>query len=224
MEYVNGKVYYHIQSKASWNKYPQWQQGSTYTIGRSKNPWFGYFDENGKNIANPTTGKVFTADTVAALILAHQDGQPQDPELKAFFSYDIKNAIIYLRAALSHYVKFARETVYEEVRVQNFPELPSRQRCTWVVPDDENTAEYMRFWWPKLNQNERRILKLELTGKLHKTNEEFLLFATNPLDYDRQYAFKYWSGEQGADINKIECLFEGIVKVLAIIDPVVYGI
>ena len=224
MEYVNSQTYYHIQAAAYWNKYPIWQVGDSITIGQGKNPYFAYFDEFGGNLTNPNNGRGYSANAVASLVLMNMDGQPKDPDLASFYHYDPLKTLVYTRDILNHYTKFARETVYEEVRKQNFPELPSRQRCLWAIPDDVNTADYIRFWWPQLNLNNRRILKLELSGKLHRANQEFLLSVSNPLNFMRQYAYRYWIGEQGTNINEVECLFEGVAKVIDIIDPQVYGV
>jgi hypothetical protein len=119
-------------------------------------------------------------------------------------------------AASGHYMKLVRELTFEEVRKDFFPSFPSRTRCLWVVPDNNDTLEY---WWKELNVDgcEKVLLKLSLTGKIFKANQQHLaLNQTFSLDFMRQKAFRYWSGTSGENPNETEILFEGFSNVLSV--------
>lgn len=114
-----------------------------------------------------------------------------------------------IRNGLFHYMRFTRETIFEEIRQTFFPGYPSRQRCIWVVPDCKESLDY---WRKELGNG--KLFKLELTGKIHRANQEFLNLNNKPLNDMRQRAFKYWSGTSGQNKAEEECLFEGFVNVL----------
>jgi hypothetical protein len=140
--------------------------------------------------------------------------------------YDSKNFVIqeetveHYRNILSEYLKLTREWVFEEVRREFFPNLPSRHRCLWVIPDD---TEAIRYWWRTMGKT-GEILKLELTGKIYRTNQQYLKATTASLDQIRMNAFKYWSGASGDNPAEDEYLFEGFAKVLDVVDPSSIGL
>jgi len=118
------------------------------------------------------------------------------------------------RGVLDEYLKLTREWIFEEVRKEFFPNLPSRHRCIWVIPDNKDAIQY---WWKTMGEK-GQILKLELTGKIYRTNQQYLKRITAPLDQIRMNAFRYWAGASGDNPAEDEYLFEGFAKVLDIYD------
>lgn len=119
-----------------------------------------------------------------------------------------------IRDILGHYQMFTRETIFEEVRKKYFANLPSRLSCLWVIPDNNNSIEY---WKKELcENNECRLLKLNLTGIIHKTNQSYLKLNLDPIIELREKAFKYWNGGSGAGSDEDEYLFQGFAEVLEV--------
>lgn len=133
--------------------------------------------------------------------------------------------IILLTNVLGEYIQFVRETVFEEVRQKHFPQLPSRQRCLWLIPDTQKFPEALNFWLNKLitQDQQYRILRLNCSGKLHYANQNFLSRHTGNFNLFREKAFKYWSGfDTDKDRADIECLFEGFVTVESILSSTIH--
>lgn len=117
-----------------------------------------------------------------------------------------------IATVLVHYQKFARETIFEEVRQKHFPDTPSRISCLWVIPENEKVIE---FWKKELcRDKESQLLKLSLTGKIHRANQSHLALSYRSMDFTRQQAINYWSGKPGNDEIEDEYLFQGKVEVL----------
>lgn len=118
---------------------------------------------------------------------------------------------------LNEYVIFARETLFEEVRQNYFPELPSRQKCIWLIPPNN---EQITFWLNALKcpDGKYQILKLECSGKVFFANEKYLKNTLGNFNLIRGNAFNYWSGHDADETYLgIECLFNGFVNVVDIL-------
>ncbi|WP_197214931.1 DUF2441 domain-containing protein [Cytobacillus firmus] len=141
----------------------------------------------------------------------HFIGKEKNPFFKVFdYAFPQPEAIA------GHYMKVARELIFEEVRNEFFPSFPSRTRCLWVMPDNQETFKY---WWNELQVegSNQVLLKLNLTGKVFEANQQHLkLDQTFSLDFMRQKAFRYWSGSAGDNPAEIELLFEGFAHVVSV--------
>jgi hypothetical protein len=207
--FVENVVYYHIQRNSS-RKGGQWNEGQTYFIGGKKNPFFGFYDFAAFNIQDPISKNWYSLNEVANSMIKYIDKNEKDEYLKSFYHFSPEKSVRELYRVLEEYLKLVREWTFEEVRKEFFPNLPSRQRCLFVIPND---VQSLNYWWNTLGKN-GNILKLELTGKLHRTNQQYLLATTDSLDYIREKAFRYWAGASGSSSAEDEYLFEGFAKVL----------
>lgn len=129
------------------------------------------------------------------------------------FDYAVPKPDLNPKDLKEHYMKVVRELIFEEIRNEFFPSFPSRTRCLWVLPDNEET---IKFWREEL-KGQQVLLKLSLTGKVFEANQQYLSIAKEfSLDELRQKAFRYWSGASGTNSAEIEVLFEGFAKVLSV--------
>ncbi|MEN6316866.1 MAG: DUF2441 domain-containing protein [Clostridiaceae bacterium] len=144
----------------------------------------------------------------------------KNPVISEFYHFNTNKTLAEVAETLNYYLRFTREVIFEEVRKDFFPDRPSRYRGLWVIPDD---TDCLRYWWNTLGKN-GAILKLKITGKLHRANQQYLMINTNRLDFIRQEAFKYWAGTTGINRVEEECLFEGFIEVIDIINPKDIGI
>lgn len=110
--------------------------------------------------------------------------------------------------AISHYQKYVREQTFEEVRLEFFPNLPSRYKCLWVIEDD---LDVLKYWWEDIFKRSGEIIRFVLDGKIHRGNEQYLQQTGMGLDFIRQQAFKYWTGARGS--KPYEIVFEGFATV-----------
>lgn len=115
-----------------------------------------------------------------------------------------------VNTTLTHSLTINREFIFEEVRKEFFPSHPSRQKCLWVInSEDPNAFEY----WKNTLGTSDKVLRVQLTGKIHKANPQYLNLTADNLNKVRQNAFHYWTGTRG-DRPEEEILFEGFVNVL----------
>lgn len=123
-----------------------------------------------------------------------------------------------MEGAISHYQNIIRELVFEKVRKEQFSDLPSRQKCLYVMPEDYETINY---WWNRLpaeEKGDRVLFKLKLTGKIFKANQQFVCTTYESVSRIKELSVLYWSGTPGVRDIEDEYLFVGNVVVEEIID------
>ena len=173
--FIENKVYYHIQNE-QW-KCQSLQIGQTIFVGRKKNPFVEYYDHTNFTIQDPQTKRWYSYNQIANSMVKYINTKKKDEHLVNFYHFNPEETVKELTNVLQDYILLVREWIFEEVRMEFFPNLPSRQRCLWVIPENETSIQY---WWNAMNKgrNENkfwRILKLELTGKIYRTNQQYLL-------------------------------------------------
>lgn len=208
MQIIENEVYYHIQRETGHMR-RQWQVGQKFFFGNEKNDFFKFYDYTGKSVEDPETMVRYDINTFGKETINYYKTGEKVKEFDYFYKYNFVGAMEGMQSTLEHYIKLVREIVFEEIRKDFFPGLPSRQKGIWVIPNEEDALKY---WGVTLGGG--KLLKLNLTGKIHRANQEYLNMNTRPLDYYRQQAFRYWSGTSGKNKQEEECLFEGFVEVL----------
>lgn len=128
--------YFHISRNSSLM-----ETGKEFFIGKEKNPFNKFFDERNMDYVT-LNGQLLQNHLAINAMKAILNGDKN--ELLKHLNPDPIAMITYLEDRLNHYLKFKRETVFEEVRKEFFPEKPSRQRCIWVIPPEEKALKY---WW-----------------------------------------------------------------------------
>lgn len=120
-----------------------------------------------------------------------------------------------LVGGLRNYLLFMRERIFENVRRNSFPALPSRLKCLWVIEDNGNINEAINYWWNELSRN-GQLIKLELNGNLFQSDEKYLQLKLESVESMKSKAESYWQGKLGDDPTYYECLFIGKAKVLEV--------
>lgn len=214
---VKERVFYHIQ------RHREWMPGERYFIGTGPNDWMMGFNPTWFGILS-RDGKIrYLANTIVQYVLNRHAGEGDlIPDLEEFVHNPIQ-ALHLANETLSHLLRLTRELVFEQVRVEHFPELPSRMRCIWLIPHEEAA---LRYWWKQLPGNNRRILEVVATGKYHRTSQAPLKLGTFSLNELRQRAFTYWAGVSSLEAPSVddEIIFEGFVEVKAVIEPAKLGL
>ena len=195
---VKGEEFYHIHRIGNHSLI--WTVGTRINwVQKRPNLFFEYYSLNGL-FFNDGSGQSLPFR------------QAIDRFLRASPEYKLVNYENLIRAAsdvTKSQCMFIREIIFEEVRKNYFPQLPSRLYCIWVCKEDA-----VHFWWNTLKNNSQKILKLKLTGTLHKANEVHLIADTFKHDDLRAKAFEYWTGMNDNIGTHTEILFEGIIDVV----------
>lgn len=195
--------YLHINRTVAWGRHPPLRVGDVFRAGDDYNPYFRYFyDQHLRATVRLPSGK----DAVIGRVKYYEDvaaGRVTDHALAIGALQTIK-----------HFVKLAGELIWEDVRSNEFPHLPSRQRCIWLIQDLENLGH----WVSRLECSfpGTQILKVKVDGNLHVGDETLLLGDSHPLVETYECARRYWRGEMSQSA-KPEILFEGEVKVTEIL-------
>ncbi|WP_027626267.1 DUF2441 domain-containing protein [Clostridium lundense] len=195
---VKNEIYYHIHRIDQWQG--EWKANSVIYWGQKELNNFNKFYNNHGFTTNLTNGMGYLYGRKA---LRNFLKQPESFQIQNYREI-IQQALIIIKEQCI----FTRETIFEEVRGNYFPSLPSRKTCLWVC-----TKDSLPYWWSALNGT-KKIFKLELTGIMHKADEKYLICDTLSHDEIRANAFNYWTGSDGLNPKKEELLFEGVIKVL----------
>lgn len=113
------------------------------------------------------------------------------------------------------YLKWIREEIFEKIRLEIDPELPSRKKGIWLT-----TRNDLEKWWNILDSHKRRIYKVQIEkGKTFTTDEHYCELKNHSIEEFEINARKYWKGELTNE-PIIEILFEGKLKVLKSYDEI----
>jgi len=202
LEQVKNKIYFHINRKLQYSKYGFLKPGELITVGKAFNPFFNYY-ETRKEFPIDWPNGITTRNPAMNFLSLAKSGKINCPDLPNI-SHEIAD----------HFLLLARESIWETVRIKEFHNFPSRQRCIWLLKD-ESEVEY---WWKRLKcQNESQIVKLSAIGKALCADARFLLCDSEPISQTIAKARKYWRGVV-SDISEMEIIFEGELKVLEVLE------
>ena len=207
MDTVQEVRYFHVHRGAD----PSWKPGANFFFGRSTNRFVGFFDTSYQRVLDQGTGREHMVNDVLNNAVEVLSGRsPKDPAFASFYHYNPQLCLGEATKCLNHYLCLVREFVFEDVRRDSFSMLPSRYRCTWLIPKKPDCVQY---WLQALDAGKAKIFELEVTGKIHVASQRYLHLGTYSLNTWRQHAFKYWAGIREVETKEDEVLFEGFVKV-----------
>ena len=109
-----------------------------------------------------------------------------------------------------------RELMFEEVRKEEYTDLPSRLKCLYVCKTKKEMNDWINIF-NKTNKKDFQLLKLKLTGKIFVGDASFILRQNISLNRKKEQAKMYWSGKKKDNIN--EYLFVGT----AVVEEVLNG-
>lgn len=202
--------YFHINRKTTWSPYDVLATGSQIDVGGTSNPYFGFFEKFSRTVpvTNSDDGTKLEVPGVK-FVGAVARGEVQTDNIAGIAS-DL----------LNHFVAYVRELIWEDVRAKEFPHLPSRQRCIWLIPDIEG----VKFWINRigLNGSEFQVLRVRGQGRIHTASESYLLGDSEPMEESLAKARQYWLGVVEDHATK-EVIFEGRLNVQEIVSPELYA-
>jgi hypothetical protein len=121
----------------------------------------------------------------------------------------------------NHFLMLSRELLWENVRLVEFPDAPSRQRCIWLI---ESVAD-VKNWITRLGfkANRYSVVRVRATGRALNADGNCLAGDSEPLPVWFEKARAYWSSKNTPDPLP-EVLFEGRIEVDEIINIATLGI
>jgi hypothetical protein len=201
--------YYHINRIVDWSPFSKLNPGDQIDIGGMSNPYFRFFET--RKITYPVmlsddTQLMVSGVRFLALVAS---GELPPPNNFPNIAHDLAN----------HFTMYVRELIWEDVRKKEFPHLPSRQRCIWLIP----SLTGVKYWIQRMGvSGEFQVLRVRAQGRIHKANELFLLGDSEPMEETIRNARQYWLGI-GEDPNTEEIIFEGRVTVVDVMSETSYA-
>ncbi|TAJ08484.1 MAG: DUF2441 domain-containing protein [Nitrospirae bacterium] len=200
--------YYHINRRAAWAPYQFLQAGSILDVGGTTNPYFAFFENHKKTY--PVTQRDGSTINVSGVRFL---GAVANDEVNSTALPGIAHDLA------KHLVAFLRELIWEDVRRKEFPHLPSRQRCIWLIP----SLAGVRYWLKRMEvAADFQVLRLHVQGRIHTASETHLLGDSESLNTAIQMARQYWLGIVES-IETQETIFEGRVHVLEVVKEAEYA-
>jgi hypothetical protein len=198
------ETYFHINKEKSCN----WKVGDEIEFESQNNHYWRSLAEEGDFIelsgekypANLVTEKAFKA--YAKIELA-------PPEMKEYH-FNILRTLNEALDSLGNSIRINRELIFEDIRKEYYPNLPSRQKGVWLIPNDEKSLE---FWKSILRSDNKRIFKVGVEGNIHRSPQKWLEPGTFPVNKLSMQAHKYWKGEESGNYDD-EILLEGKITIL----------
>jgi hypothetical protein len=124
--------YFHVNRRVGWSPFKLLSTGETIDIGGVSNPYFRFFEEHQRMYGLAAKDGAISQVAGVRFLAAVRAGDVNANDLAAT-AHDLA----------THLVGFLRELIWEDVRRREFPHVPSRQRCMWLIPSLEG-VEYWR--------------------------------------------------------------------------------
>ena len=114
-----------------------------------------------------------------------------------------ENEIAFLKNAFDHSAKAIREVITEMVRLEYFPDMPSRFECLYGTDDLNSLAQWQKIF-SSYNREVIQIVNLETSGKIFKGNAALLPSIENkPFLEKIEQAKKYWSSPSENTLSEV---------------------
>lgn len=197
------KTYFHIS-----NSHCQWKIGDEIHIELEDNYYWKSFIDNAEFIE--LQGEKHDVYKITRTALEAYTGMHPAPlKMNGYHFkslYTLKEAI----DSLGNTIKLNRELVFESIRKEFYPKLPSRQKCLWLIPSNEKSLE---FWKNTINNRHQRIFKVAVDGNVHRAAHEWLIGGTFSINEWNKLAHNYWKGI-GSGNTDDEILFDGKIRII----------
>jgi hypothetical protein len=176
--------------------------GETVEVGKEESPFFRFYRTHTRQEAvTRPDGTVHLVPSIAFLRQV-RDGQISASNLPGV-AFDTAR----------HFMMLARELLWEQIRVSEFRENPSRQRAMWLFANANNAPH----WESMLKSNvtgQSQLIEVEVTGRVHECDAGLLLGDSESLDESERKARAYWRGDMLPAASQPEVLFVGSLKVV----------
>ena len=185
---VENKIMYHISRENNWNI------GDVLIAGKQENQFWSICKDYSKMVR---------VNGVEMSIFQMIDQVPNFEVTQNNITFLYQN----LKDISKEMAFYIREQIFEDIRRNYYPLLPSRQKCLWVCEEDQ-----LAYWKTMKEDCQRSLLTLELTGELFCGDDRWLAADTFSSVTYAERAKHYWAGEMSSAPRK-EFLFYGMATV-----------
>jgi hypothetical protein len=196
VEQVQATIFYQFTCTKPYKQ--AFTAGQRVKIGDAYTPYFGYYEKPREYPVTQPDGSIINI-RANAFLRQVKEGKINCPNLAAIAD-----------EVATHYNMFVRELIMEQLRLQEFPDVPSRQRCLFLT---ENLDE-ARTWKERV-KDPAIICSIECTGTIHRADANLLLSDSESLSVTQDRGRRYWRGELSEDPHR-EILFIGDATVTAV--------
>lgn len=198
------KAYYHINKDINC----KWNIGDEIDFEGKDNYYWKSLVENGDFIE--LNGKEYNADLVARKAFSCYVGKETPPKEMNGYHFNPLRTLQETIDSLGNALRINRELIFESIRKEYYPELPSRHKCIWLMPYNDKSLE---FWKKVIQGNQHRVFKVNTEGKIHRSSQKPLIGGTFSIKIWNMQAHEYWNGKDFGNYDD-EILFEGKMKII----------
>ena len=202
---VEEQLYFHINSNANLSPHAIMRRGDVFEIGTTTNPFFRFYEVHQRTypVTETPTGVVHQVPAMKFLRLV-KDGTVTSTDLPTI-----------ARDTANHFLMLARELLWENVRLAEFRDAPSRQRCIWLIQSLVDVKRWIEHIGFKVNHYS--VVRVRASGRALNVDGNYLAGDSEPLPVWFEKARAYWNGTNTQNPLP-EVLFEGRIKVDEIVD------
>jgi len=207
---VKDEIFYHCQRQNQLNL--NWEIGATRRFSKDKeNFYFSSLKDYVLDLQKRLSDIDIDSKISNVADIIHNDNFERNRRDKQILIDISKFYIDQITECFKKTIQLQQELIFENVRQEINPQLPSRQNCIWVTSTIKDACKWSDMF------NCSKILKLKLNGEIHKTNGKFIDINQNSDLYNaRLNAEEYWKGNDDKG-DEIEFLFEGKIEILDLI-------
>jgi len=202
------QTYFHVSHQLDW------QKDNTYFIGKEYSNRYKELLSRGFSIPK-VNGEQVPMNAILDGMTKFLSTNDRAAFMPENYHFNPSDTLMEVLPLIRSQMILIRELIFEETRKEHFSEKLSRYKAIHVIPSSKDS---LAFWLPQLKTPNAKIYKIELTGKIHRAAYELLNVSSMPPDYIKFNAYQYWLGNENKKVDSDECLFEGLVKVVEIID------
>lgn len=205
VEAITEQSFFHINSTANLSPHDLMRRGLFIEVGNQTNPFFRFYETYQRTYAVTDTNTSVVHQVPAIKFLrCIKDGTVTSNMLPTIAVETAK-----------HFLMLARELVWENVRLAEFPDAPSRQRCIWLI----RTLEDTKRWISQMGfqPNCYWVVQVRGTGRILDVDANLLAGDSEPLPTWYEKARAYWMGKKSENPLP-EVLFEGTIRVEEIVN------
>jgi Protein of unknown function (DUF2441) len=194
-------LHYHVQR----NTVPRFKVGKTYTFGAEPN--FFARDLFATDVSVPVSGVGdLPIDNILRDYFDPSGFNHYRNVKRANYTADDKGLLSCAAAVLKHQAMLLRELIFEQVRQESFADKPSRLRCSWLIPHDE---QILAHWCASAPNGQFRAYEVEANGRFHIGASKYLNPACLGGAVLRENAWRFWSEPVNAHAEHSEILLCG---------------
>jgi len=201
MNSADRALFYHVQRSAV----PRFKVGKSYTFGEQQN--FFARDLFAVDVSVPVRGVgELPVDEILRDYFDPSGFNHYRSVKRAGYTADEKGLLGCAAAVLRQQALLLRELIFEQVRQEAFPEKPSRLRCAWLIPHEE---QILAHWCATAPAGQFRTYEVEATGRVHVGASKYLKPACLGAAVLRDHARRFWSEPVNERAEPAEIMLAG---------------